>query len=76
MATLYRPAFGTFTEAMKHVVEVDIETLPAVISEQIGSPVTLEQITVSYHLIDPRNGWLTHVVCVDGQAVGFTNAML
>lgn len=78
-----RPAGGlgqTLDEAMQHVRE--FHTRAALIAflklEWLGDEATEENVTIKKYGtgIDERIGWDTHLVCVNGKAVLFTDGPL
>lgn len=71
---LFRFQRGSLEDSMKTVVEVDsIEKLTAILREA-GYPLGL--IRLYPYGYDLRIQWNTHVVTIDGMAVGFTNGAL
>jgi hypothetical protein len=65
----FREHRGTLAEAMETVIEVDA-SLAALASLLKVKP---KQVKVEKYMYDDRIGWDTHIVTVDGEAVGFTN---
>jgi hypothetical protein len=65
----FRGHRGTLDEAMKTVVELE-PTLAALTAHLGAKP---KQVKVEKYMYDDRIGWDTHIVTVDGEAVGFTN---
>lgn len=83
MTLLYRSHRGHYEDSIATVREVrDLAHLVEVIREErAGWPdqdeVTAESIGVTpYHGTDARNGWDTHLVTINGRAVGYTNGPL
>lgn len=75
-----RPAHGCLlSEAMEQVVVVNsrAELLAAINLRMnvIGVVVTDDQVTVRKYGygIDERNGWDTHLICIDGKAFAFSD---
>jgi hypothetical protein len=69
----YRHHRGGLKESMETVCDIEptIEAL-AVLLKSPPSKITVEK----YGEYDERIGWDTHIVCVDGRPVGFTNAFV
>lgn len=71
-----RPAAGTlFSEAMEHVVEFTSRSdLVTYLQEHYSfwNP-TNENVTIRPYGFDSRNGWNTHLICVDGMAALFSD---
>lgn len=75
----YREQRGTLKDSMKTVVELPATraALAAHLSVGFPTPCPADRITVKpYGGIDPRNGWDTHIVCVNGDAWGYTDGPL
>ncbi len=71
----YRPHCGGLAEAMERVVNVSsIEDLLTHIDASFGA--TPENITIEPYGYDKRIEWNTHLVCVDGKAIGYTDGKL
>lgn len=70
--TLFRPQRGSFAESMLEAIGV---TTKRDIAEILGIE-NLGKISIKPYEFDRRNNWDTHVVVVDGDAVGFTNGQL
>ena len=74
----YRPQRGSLAESMAEVVEIEpnLRALRlAVVEKYSGILFWLDynKIEVTPYCYDDRIGWRTHVVRIDGQAVGFTD---
>jgi len=68
---LYRPHRGGFAESMAAAVPVyDLRRLADIVGCHVND------ISVDFYCYDTRNRWDTHVVKVDGEAVGFTSGSL
>jgi len=65
----FREHRGTLDEAMKTVVE--LEPTVAALATHLGAKP--KQLQVKKYVYDDRIGWDTHIVTVDGMAVGFTS---
>ena len=72
---LYRPHRRFLDEAMKEVSEVNsMPELARLLTPELkdGDKITVEK----YGGFDERIGWDTYIVCINGQACGFTNGPL
>ena len=67
----YRPQRGSLAESMELVEEVP-ETMSALARHL---RVARKQLGVKKYCFDERIQWDTYLVTIDGQAVGFTNAL-
>jgi hypothetical protein len=66
-------------DCMKTVKEIEPtkEAVKKYLSDYYGKEVDIDTITVEkYGTFDERIGWDTYIVCIDGNAVGFTNEKL
>ena len=66
----YRDHRGGYRESMKTAREIE-PTIDALAMILKAPPSTIE--VKPYSGIDPRNGWDTHIVTMEGKAVGFTD---
>ena len=67
---LYREHRGSLSESMKTVKEMKAFTdLKLLIESSHGEG----EITIEPYCCDSRINWNTHIVCLNGAAVGFTN---
>ena len=65
----YRPQRGGLADSMAEVIE-----LPATLADLANHlGVKPEQISLRSYGFDDRIGWMTWLVSIDGQAVGFTD---
>jgi len=71
---LFRPHRSSLDDAMKEVIE--IADRDALVRHLIRIEYANEKsdITVEKYVFDDRIGWDTHIVCINGNAIGFTNA--
>lgn len=67
----FRPQRGGLDAAMKEVVDVEGLTGLAAHLKTLGWK--FENVTVEPYGFDKRIGWDTHLVCVDGKPVGYTD---
>ena len=68
----YRPHCGGLDEAMERVVNISsIEELITHIDPFFGA--TPENVTIEPYGWDERIDWDTHLVCVDNNAIGYTD---
>lgn len=69
----YRPQRGGLEESMKETVELaDFAALRAHLAESWPEAV-LGTVEVKPYEYDARIGWNTHLVCVNGDAMGYTD---
>lgn len=69
----YHPQRGSLEEAMKETVELaDFAALRAHIAETWPEAL-LGTVVVKPYGYDARIGWDTHLVCVNGNAMGYTD---
>ena len=73
----YRPQRGGLEESMAQAAEI-LPSLSALTKHINGLgwfcyPIYSGQVKVIHQGFDARINWDTHIVTVDGQAVGFTN---
>jgi hypothetical protein len=79
----YRPHRGSLDEAMAEAIDVNgLDELIAAMMRGLenwypkdGRP-TRANVTVEPYAYDERIKWNTHIVCVDGNAWGFTDGPL
>jgi hypothetical protein len=82
-AVLYRPHRGSLNDSLTEVVEVNnFAQLVRHMRREVESwypkdklP-TVENTKLEPYAYDPRIGWDTYLVTVDGQAWGYTNGIL
>ena len=68
---LFREHRGMLDESMKTCRAVkDIEELREIVNERCGQG----EVTVKSYVYDDRIHWDTQIVCVNGNAVGFTSS--
>jgi hypothetical protein len=81
--TKYRPHRGGLAESMAEVI--DVKTLDELITAMSRGLLnwypknklpTAANVTIEPYCKDERIGWDTYIVCVDGQAWGFTDGPL
>lgn len=71
--TKYRPQRGSLAEAAAEVVEIsDFIDLVRHLRSQLPNA-SLNNVTVEPYGFDQLIGWNTHIVCVNGEACGFTD---
>lgn len=68
----YRPQRGLLADALAELVELE-PTRESLAKHLSVAPASLNVYKYAY---DNRIGWDTHVVCVYGQAVGFSDGPL
>ena len=71
----FRPQRGGLAEAMAEVQEIDptIQGVSDALKSAYGSFAPIGEITVEPYGYDDRIGWDTHLVCVNGNACGYTD---
>ena len=72
----FRPQRGGFAESMAEVVDIEpnLRALADAMMNSLSTCMVFEPaIKVIPYCYDDRNGWKTHIVTVDGQAIGFTD---
>jgi len=75
--TKFRPHRGLLVEAMKEVVELEDRAALVAHLIELGYAAKESSVEVeNYGGMDARIGWDTHIVCIDGDAVGFTDGAL
>ena len=75
----FREQRGGFDESMAAVINVQTcGTLADYLTYQYTFPARIDKksLTVEYLCFDPRNGWDTYLVSVNGLAIGFTDGPL
>lgn len=76
MSLLFRPVRGSFKQAMGEAFEVgSIDDVIRYLSKQM-LPADKDNISIKYYGFDERNNWETHLVLLDGEAVGYTSSEL
>lgn len=68
----YRPQRGGLKESMAEVIEIE----PTINALAVVLKVPPSAITVEAYTYDDRIGWDTYLVCIEGCAVGYTNAFV
>lgn len=68
----FRPVRELLEEAMKNVVEFEtLQELTALVTDDSKAIVEFK-----HQGYDKRIGWDTYIVCVNGQAMGYTNGVV
>lgn len=70
---MFRPQRGGFEESMAEAVYVDPAEFLQFIWSRYGGPGGVVEVSEYDAGYDSRNDWRTHIVTVNGEAVGFTD---
>jgi hypothetical protein len=71
----YRPQRGGYADSMRECVSLRPEELRKHVGARRADKVKIVPYPEPI-LFDSRNGWNTHVVTVNGAAVGFTDGLI
>jgi hypothetical protein len=74
MSFLYRPQRGGLSESMLEALKFDSkEELIQKLSEDLMVNIEANEISIKKYVYDDRIKWDTHIVLLNGNAIGYVN---